>query len=141
MNLESPLPHLEDRPPLGGGWRFRALVPYTGAAPLFHATSAARPTARPDLSERACFLTVPFQATVKSLSVERPVDGGAAEVCGRHDLARGLTLLSERLHPLWIDLQRTAGVPASLTVTVRKSGLAGFPFQQGRFVSMLRSRL
>ncbi|MES0385893.1 MAG: hypothetical protein ABUJ98_15065 [Hyphomicrobium sp.] len=26
------------------------------------------PTARPDLSERACFLTVPFQATVKSLS-------------------------------------------------------------------------
>ena len=38
------------------------------------------PTARPDLSERAYLLTVPFPATVKSLSVEPPVDRGAAEV-------------------------------------------------------------
>jgi hypothetical protein len=32
-----------------------------------------RPTARPDLSERAFFLTVPLQATIKSLCGERPV--------------------------------------------------------------------
>ena len=32
-------------------------------------------------------MTVPFQATVKSPCGERPVDGGAAEVRGRHDLA------------------------------------------------------
>jgi hypothetical protein len=38
------------------------------------------PTARPDLSERAYLLTVPSQATVKFLSVERPLDGGTAEV-------------------------------------------------------------
>ncbi len=53
--------------------------------PRYDATSAARLTARPDLSERAYLLTVPFQAAVKSLSVERPVDGGAAEVHCRHD--------------------------------------------------------
>ncbi len=34
------------------------------------------PTARPDLSERAYLLTVPFQATVKSLCGERAVDAG-----------------------------------------------------------------
>ena len=45
-------------------------LPRTSA--LFRATGALKPTARPDLSERAFFLTVPFQATVKSLSVERP---------------------------------------------------------------------
>ncbi len=45
------------------------------------------PTGRLDLSERAYLLTVPFWATVKSLSVERPVDAGAAQVRCCHDLA------------------------------------------------------
>ena len=38
------------------------------------------PTARPDLSERACLLTVPSPAPVKSLGGERPLDAGSAEV-------------------------------------------------------------
>ena len=46
------------------------------------------PTARQGFPWRAFLLTVPFQAPVKSLSVERPVDAGSAEVRGRHDLAR-----------------------------------------------------
>jgi hypothetical protein len=44
------------------------------------ATDLSTPTARPDVSERAFFLTVPFPATAKSLCGERPVDGGAAQV-------------------------------------------------------------
>jgi hypothetical protein len=45
---------LEDRPPLGGrGGIFGAPFVIAEPAPLFHATSAARLTARPDLSERA----------------------------------------------------------------------------------------
>jgi hypothetical protein len=35
------------------------------------------PTACPDLSERAYLLTVPFQATAKSLSSECPIYAGA----------------------------------------------------------------
>ncbi len=56
------------------------------------------PTARQGFPWRAFFLTVPFQATVKSLSVERPIDAGAAQVRRRHDLAHGLPLFLERLH-------------------------------------------
>ena len=49
---------------------------------VLDATDLDTPTARPDLSERAYFLTVPSQATVKSLSVERPVDGGMGAYLG-----------------------------------------------------------
>ena len=63
------------------------------------------PTARPDLSERAYLLTVPFQATVKSLSVERPINVGTAQVGGRHDLSH-LSLRVTGSHatkcPLWV---------------------------------------
>jgi hypothetical protein len=64
-------------PPYWPGWLLKL------PSGLFHATSAARLTARPDLSERAFFLTVPFQATVKPLSVERPVDAGATQIRDR----------------------------------------------------------
>ncbi len=60
-------------------YRHEALAAHTGPdGPLlessiavrafFLATGLAKPTARPDLSERACLLTAPSQATVKSLS-------------------------------------------------------------------------
>jgi hypothetical protein len=79
------------------------LVPRTSA--LFRAASAARLTARPDLSERAYLLTVPFQAAVKSLSVERPINVGTAQVGGRHDLSH-LSLRVTGSHatkcPLWV---------------------------------------
>jgi len=76
--------------------------------PILDNFSLERPTARPDLSERAYLLTVPSQATVKSLSGERPVDGGAAQVRGRHDLFHRLLGLLERFHPRRIDFRRTA---------------------------------
>ena len=47
----------------------------------------AKPTARPDLSERAFFLTVPFQASVKSLCDKRSINDGAAQLRARHNLA------------------------------------------------------
>jgi hypothetical protein len=47
------------------------------------ATALDTPTARQGFPWRAFLLTVPFQATVKSLSGERPVDGGVAEVRSR----------------------------------------------------------
>ena len=46
-----------------------------------------RPTARPDLSERGFFSTMPSCGTRQTLSAERPVDAGAAEVRYRHDLS------------------------------------------------------
>jgi len=45
------------------------------------------PTARQGFPWRAFFLTVPFQATVKSLCGERPADAGPDQVRGRHDIA------------------------------------------------------
>lgn len=53
------------------------------------------PTARPDLSERACFLTVPFQATVKFLSGVRPIYAHGLSR-GRHDVARRLPRLASK---------------------------------------------
>ena len=69
------------------------------------------------LGEQA-ILTVPFQAPVKSLSVDRPVDAGSTEVRCRHDLARGLAGLFERFHARRINFRSPA----------RFASLGGQPF-------------
>ena len=92
MNLKSPFPRTEDRSPAAGAgsiWvsLLGRLFLIADRRPFFVAAARDKPTARPDVSERAYLLTVPFQVTVKSLSAERPVDAGAAEVRYRHDLS------------------------------------------------------
>ncbi len=92
---------------------------------LLDATGLDTPTARPDLSERACFLTVPFQATVKSLCVERPVDAGSAEmpVAESHRVIDGQIAF---LHGK--DSRNTAAVYESA------SGLQRLTVQRDRFL-------
>ena len=106
--------------PLPEGW-WHSWAPVlvllrTGA--LFRATDAERLTTRQGSPWRAYLLTVPFQAPVKSLSVDRPVDAGSTEVRCRHDLARGLAGLFERFHARRINFRRPA----------RFASLGGQPF-------------
>jgi len=51
---------------------------------------------------------MPARATVKSLSIERPKDAGAAEVRCRHDVARRLAGLFERVRPRRINFRNPA---------------------------------
>jgi len=73
-----PVPSRKIAPTPRGVWQLMGATSLPRTSALFRAAGARNATARPDLSERAFFLIVPFQATVKSLSVDRPINVGTA---------------------------------------------------------------
>lgn len=90
--------HTTPRP----GWpapAVRALTMRASYLPHFSQEGLDTRTARADLSERAFFLTMPFQPTVKYVCGEHPADAGAAEMCCRHDLARRFPHLAYQASP------------------------------------------
>jgi len=72
MNLEPPFPHAEERRiPFEGGVAEGRLFLIAERRPFFHAPGARKTNGPPRFPWRAYLLTVPSQATVKSLSSPR----------------------------------------------------------------------